>query len=242
MKKNEFLSQGLDGILREYFAHPPGLIRFWQKGDCTREQMQIWLKHFYHFAISFPRWLANVAGICPHQEVRKILIRNMWDEEVKDARAGECHVDLLIRMGKALGLTREEIVTTPPLPTTIVALNTWENLTRNRSWLEGLAALQILERMNDPDTAERLGYPAQLNPRVWEGLHLSHEDSAFLWVHREADKAHAGGEAAYLFKYAVTRQDQENILQVSRESAVAMRIYQDGIYQAILKETAAEAA
>jgi len=239
MRKEEFLSQGLDEILKDYFANPPGIIPFWQKGECTREQMQVWLKHFYHFAISFPRWLANVCGICPYQEVRVMLIRNMWDEEVKDARAGAPHVDLLIRMGMALGLTREEILSSPMLPTTVVALSTWENLTRNRSWLEGLAALQILERMNDPDTAKRLGYPAQLNPKVWEGLNLSHEDSAFLWVHREADKAHAGGEAAYLFKYATTRQDQERILQASRESVAAMRIYQDGIYQAILQVTGA---
>lgn len=229
----EEISQGFEEIMKEYFHNLPGLHRHAREGRLTREAARVWLCHFYHFASSFPRWLANVAGACPHLEVRRMLIRNMWDEEVSDSRVGECHVDLLFKMGKGVALTKEEILATGPLPTTVIALGMWENLTRTRPWLEGLAALQILERCNDEDLARKFGLPQQLALDGWLKLGLTHADLKFFSVHAEADKVHAGGEAMYLYKYAKTTEDAERILQTSRESLEMMRLYQDGIYQAI---------
>lgn len=232
----EEITQGIEEIMKDYFTNLPGLHRHAREGRLTREAARVWLCHFHHFAAAFPRWLANIAGACPHLEVRKMLIRNMWDEEVADSRVGECHVDLLFKMGKGVGLTKQEIIGTPPLPATVLALGLWENLTRNRPWIEGLAALQILERCNDEDLAKKFGLPPQLALDGWLNLGLTKDDLTFFWVHAEADKAHAGGEAMYLFKFAQTKADAERILEVSKESIQAMRFYQEGIYSAIPEE------
>jgi pyrroloquinoline quinone (PQQ) biosynthesis protein C len=229
----EEISRGFEEIMKDYFFNLPGLHHHARAGRLTREAARVWLCHFHHFASTFPRWLANVAGACPHLEVRPMLIRNMWDEEVSDSRVGESHVELLFKMGKGVGLTKEEILATPPLPTTTIALGMWENLTRNRPWLEGLATLQILERCNDDDLARKFGLPPQLALDAWLKLGLIQDDLVFYSVHTEADKVHAGGEAMYLYKFAKTEADRDRILQVSRESLQAMRLYQDGIYQAI---------
>jgi pyrroloquinoline quinone (PQQ) biosynthesis protein C len=233
---NQELRDQIELIMKDYFTDPPGWWMYAREGKISREAGITWLKHFHHFASSFPRWLANVAGACPHSEVRRHLIRNMWDEEVSDSRAGECHVDLLLRMAEGLGVRRGEVQATPELPTTTVALRTWDNLTRSRTWLEGLATLQFLERTNDEDLAKKYGLLPQLNVNPWESLGLSHEALAFIWVHIEADKVHSRGEAYYLEKFAVTDEELKAVVQATRESMTAWKIFNNGIYDAIPAE------
>jgi pyrroloquinoline-quinone synthase len=230
------LTQRIEGLMKDYFSSPPGWWMYVRQGKVTKIGGQTWLKHFFHFASNFPRWLGNVAGACPHLPVRMMLIRNMWDEEVADSRAGKCHVELLIQMGEALGLTRQEILATPMLPETTVAINVWENLTRNRTWIEGMAALQVLERTNDENLAKKFGLPPQLGLNPWERLGLTKKDTEFIWVHVEADKEHAGGEAMALTTYARTPEIQEKVLEVSRESLAAWKLYNNAIYNAIPRE------
>jgi pyrroloquinoline quinone (PQQ) biosynthesis protein C len=227
------LSQRIEDLMKDYFTTPPGWWMYVRQGRVTKVGGQTWLKHFYHFASHFPRWLGNVAGVCPHLPVRMMLIRNMWDEEVQDSRAGKGHVELLIQMGEALGLTRQEIISNPMLPETVIALNVWENLTRNRTWIEGMAALQVLERTNDENLAKRFGLPPQLGLNPWEKLGLTKKDTEFIWVHVEADKEHAGGEAMVLNTYADTSEIQDRVVEVSRESLAAWKLYNNAIYNAI---------
>ena len=93
-----------------------------------------------------------------------------------------------------------------------------------------------MERCNDEDLARKFGLPPQLALDGWLKLGLTKDDLTFFWVHAEADKVHAGGEAMFLYKFAKTEEDAERILQISTESIQAMRLYQDGIYLAIPEE------
>ena len=90
---------------------------------------------------------AHVVGNCPIIEVRKFIVtENLYEEE---AQEGHSHFEILVRMGMAVGLTRDEIVNAQPLPSTVVAMHAWETLPKNRTWYEGLAAKSVLERTND---------------------------------------------------------------------------------------------
>ena len=48
-------------------------------------------------------------------------------------------MELIVRQGKALGLTPEEVMKVEPLPTTMATLYAWAWMTREKSWIEGLA-------------------------------------------------------------------------------------------------------
>ena len=56
------------------------------------------------FAASFPRWLANVTGNCPHLDVRQYLIENMYVEEVRDPTEPIGHYESMVRFAVAVGL------------------------------------------------------------------------------------------------------------------------------------------
>src|ERR1041384_5688502 len=79
---------------------------------------------------SRPGW-AFVVGNCPIIEVRKFIVaEDLYEEE---AQEGHSHFEILVRMGQALGLTRDQILSAKPLSSTTVALLAWESLTKNRT-------------------------------------------------------------------------------------------------------------
>ena len=51
--------------------------------------------------------------------------------------------------GGAVGLTAEDLLSANPIPTTRATLYAWAWITREKSWIEGLASLTVTEWTND---------------------------------------------------------------------------------------------
>jgi pyrroloquinoline quinone (PQQ) biosynthesis protein C len=173
------------------------------------------------------RCWAYVVGNCPHIEIRRFVVtENLYEEE---AQPGHSHFELILRMGKAVSLSREEIEFAEPLPTTVVALNAWEAMTKNRTWHEGAAAKAVLERTNHPDCGH---FSAEEAERWMRQLALTRDDVEFWLLHASIDQVHGDGSLALLEKYAPTEAERKAALQAARESMMAWKIYLDGIYEA----------
>ena len=172
------------------------------------------------------RCWAYVVGNCPHVEIRKFVVtENLYEEE---ALEGHSHFELLVRMGRGLGLSREEIELAKPLPTTVVALHAWETLTKNRSWYEGLAAKAVLERTNDPNCGNFSALEAE---RWMRQLKLSRDDVEFWLLHESVDQIHGGGSFRLLEKHLETVVEREAAIRAAEESMMAWKIYLDGVYE-----------
>src|ERR1700722_10067621 len=86
---------------------------------------------------------AYVVGNCPEVEVRRFIVaENLYEEEGVEETS---HINKLVKMGVACGLTSEEIYGADALPSTRAALLVWETLTKDRHWLIGAAAKGCLE-------------------------------------------------------------------------------------------------
>ncbi len=196
------------------------------KDRLTREAARVLVQQWASFTRHSRRCWAYVVGNCPHVEVRKFIVtENLYEEE---ALEGHSHFDILARMGTALGLTRQEIESTPPLPSTVVALHAWETLTKNRTWYEGLAAKSVLERTNNPRCGNFSGYEAE---RWMRQLKLTREDTEFWWMHDSVDQIHGDGSLDLLKKYLQTDEERRSALRAAEESMMAWHIYFDGIYR-----------
>ena len=172
------------------------------------------------------RCWAYVVGNCPHIEVRKFVVtENLYEEE---ALEGHSHFEILLRMGSALGLSREELELAKPLPSTVVALHAWETLTKNRSWYEGLAAKAVLERTNDPNCGNFSALEAE---RWMRQLKLSRDDVEFWLLHDSFDQIHGGGSFRLLEKHLKTDDEREAAIRAAEESMMAWKIYLDGVYE-----------
>ncbi|MBI4489659.1 MAG: iron-containing redox enzyme family protein [Deltaproteobacteria bacterium] len=173
------------------------------------------------------RCWAYVVGNCSHVEIRKFIVtENLYEEE---ALEGHSHFDLMVRMGIAVGLSREEVESAKPLPTTTVALHAWESLTKNRTWYEGLAAKAVLEMTNKPNCGNFSALEAE---RWMRQLKLSRDDAEFWLLHDSVDQIHGDGSVRLLEKYLQSDPEREAAIRAAEESMMAWRVYLDGIYDA----------
>lgn len=196
------------------------------KDRLTTEAARVLVQQWASFTRHSRRCWAYVVGNCPHVEVRKFIVtENLYEEE---ALEGHSHFEILARMGTALGLTRQEIESTPPLPSTVIALHAWETLTKNRAWYEGLAAKLVLERTNNPRCGNFSGYEAE---RWMRQLKLTKEDTEFWWMHDSVDQIHGDGSLSLLEKYLQTDEERRLALRAAEESMMAWQIYFDGIFR-----------
>lgn len=205
----------------------------YSKDRLTTQGAQVLVRQWGIFTRHSRRCWAYVVGNCPQVELRKFIVtENLYEEE---ALEGHSHFDLILRMGQALGLSREDMESAIPLPTTSVALLAWESLTKNRFWFEGAAAKAVLEMTNN----QNCGNFSALEAERWmRQLKLSREDAEFWLLHDSVDKLHGNGAVTLLEKYLETDMEREAALQAARESMMAWRIYLDGITQAaVAKES-----
>jgi pyrroloquinoline quinone (PQQ) biosynthesis protein C len=190
----------------------------------TPEAAKNFVKQFGLFTRHSRQCWANVVGNTPVLEVRRFVVEeNLWEEE---ANAETAHYTLMVRMGKALGLSEADVDDAVPLPTTQVAFLAWETLTKNRRWLEGLAAKMTLERLNQKD----LGNLSAVEAGRWmRQLNLSEADVEFWTLHAEVDQIHGDGTLDLILEHATSSEQLEECLAAAEASLAAFKIFLDGI-------------
>lgn len=197
----------------------------YSKDRLTKEGARVLIEQWSSFTRHSRQCWAYVVGNCPIIEVRKFIVtENLYEEE---AQEGHSHFEILVRMGEALGLSRDQIVGAKPLPSTTVALLAWESLTKNRNWYEGLAAKSVLERTNNPGCGNFSHNQAEHWTRQ---LGLSKQDTEFWWMHDSVDQIHGDGSLKLLEKYLHTEAEKNAALKAAEQSMMAWQIYFDGFY------------
>jgi len=222
----------------------------WRKniGEMVREHMQgPQLQHYFSVKMTKPRaqlmltqlglyirhrrdCSSHVSGNCPEMAVKQKILQHEYGEVIKDQYSEFGHLDLIVRQGKAIGLTPDDIVQADPIATTFATLYAWAWITRAKSWIEGLAALTVTEWTND----DRLladqggGHSTRMGKRWMEDLGLGWEDLANFKVHREADEEHSDMFLPFLAAFA-TGEKERLALQAVRESLDLFAIYRGGV-------------
>src|ERR687897_2827159 len=65
---------------------------------------------------------AHVSANCPQMSVKQKILQHEYGEVIKDEYTEHGHLDLIVRQGKALGLSPREVLEVEPLPTTFATL------------------------------------------------------------------------------------------------------------------------
>lgn len=179
---------------------------------------------------------ANVSANCPEMAVKQKILQHEYGEVIKDQYTEHGHLELIVRQGKALGLTVEDVLQVEPIPTTRATLYAWAWMTRAKSWIEGLAVLTVTEWTND----DRLladqggGHSTRMGKRWMEDLGFKWRDMPNFDVHRQADEEHSDMFLPDLEKFA-TGEKEGLALQAVRESLDLFAIYRRGVAEAMEK-------
>ena len=144
-----------------------------------------------HFLKQWVRSLSWVLAKTDSPEATKEELDNITTEFYGYGSDKPSHYELLIRMGESQGMKREEILATPPLPATASAIATWQNIGRERHWVETMAAMHSLELIANRKVTEDGAKLTYFDPSILKGSEVTDATKAFLWEGYEADVEHS---------------------------------------------------
>ncbi|QGA53199.1 TenA family transcriptional regulator [Sulfolobus sp. E5-1-F] len=177
-----------------------------------------------HFLKNWVKVLSSIVFKTDKDDVLQYELENISVEFI-GYNGRPAHYELLLRMGEALGMPREKILSTPPLPSTQSAIGTWRKIAESKTWLETMAAMHSLELVADRSLVK---YGAKLhyfNPEILSSDEYPQAVKDFLREGYEADVSHAGEALEMVEKYAKEIEMKEKVQVVVLKSFDAFSKY-----------------
>jgi pyrroloquinoline quinone (PQQ) biosynthesis protein C len=173
---------------------------------------------------------AHVSANCPYMTVKQKILRHEYGEVIKDEYTEHGHLDLIVRQGKALGLSVKETLEVEPLPTTMATLYAWAWMTREKSWLEGMVSLSVTEWANDDRLHHDIGggLSSRMAKRWMDDLGFGWEQMPNFKVHSQADEEHSDMFLEDLERFAVGEKEGL-VIQAAKESMELHKLFRGGI-------------
>lgn len=202
---------------RHLLKHP--FYQAWSAGTLSLTALQEYSKQYYRQVEAFPTYVSAVHANCPHLPVRQQLLENLLEEE----RGVDNHPELWLRFAEALGVQRNDVVSAAPLPETSSLVNTFRTLTREHSYLAGVATLMAYEAQV-PEVAETkiAGLKQFYGVDDARGL-------AFFQVHLQADRLHAE-TARHILQEHLTYENADEVVSSCEQALDALWGMLDGVY------------
>jgi pyrroloquinoline-quinone synthase len=215
------ISEQIDSAIQPHqmLNHP--FYRLWSEGKLTIDSIKEYAKQYFLFIYQFPTFISALHSQAPNLPVRQLLLQNLTDEEMGEKN----HPELWLKFCDALGLSRQEVKSAQPLWETKELIDSFGNLTRNKSFAQGMAALYAYESQIPKVSAEKIDslgkYYGITDPGAIE----------FFSVHKEADIEHSRINRDILNATVRSSQTKKTI-QGGEELARALWKFLNGINRA----------
>ncbi len=200
--------------------------RLWQKiegGGLSRAGLQGFATQFFLQVVEFPKAVSALHANCPWLDARRELAESLYEEETGKISQTKPHPELFLDFTRALGLRDVQVIDAIPLPTTTALIHWFELSTRQRPFLEGVAAINL---------AAEGQVPGAFGPFA-RGLErhygLSREAVAFWDVHEVADREHSDVGDHIVVRHATTDELQSRITAAVRTSLEMWWQFFDGM-------------
>ena len=143
-------------------------------------------------------------------------------------------MDLIVRQGKEVGLSADDVMNAAPLPTTKAAMYAWFWIARTRPWQEAIAASTIAEWTNDDRLLGDIGGGnCSRLYKIWSrDLNFSAAQVPNFTAHSKADVKHSDMFLDVLEKYVAPGREQD-VVTTATDSMDIHRVYFGGMAQAM---------
>jgi pyrroloquinoline-quinone synthase len=131
-----------------------------------------------------------------HYEIENIL------SEYYGYKNSEPHIELLLKMGEAYGISRNRIYNSRPLPRTEKAIEIWKSIAREKSWIEIMAAMHSLELIANSSLRDYGARYDYFNPAIFDNPNIPGAVKSFLMEGYKADVSHSMEALNLIDKYA----------------------------------------
>ena len=197
-------------------------------GKLDARQLKLFAVQFFLQVREFPRAVSAMHANCPFPDERMKLAESVYEEET--GRLSGCnlpHPELFIRFGEAVGLARAELVGGRPLPATRALIDWFELSTKQRSFIEAAAAINLAAEGQVP------GAFGPMARRLERHYGLSREAVAFWDVHETADAEHSDVGDHIVVRFAADAAIQARVRDALEHSLDAWWQFFDGIQAAL---------
>ena len=194
-------------------------------GDATVPELRFFARQYYQrTARMFPKLVAAVYSRCPDDpELEHMLLENVFSESGFQDPTRE-HKKLFFQFGRALGLSREEIERTRPVPELQAFIGWRDRVFYNAPWLEAVVVQSFVFE------GQNLKRAAVIARGLREHYPFTEEDIAFWAEHgSEVEEEHADVGPRMVKKYALTDETQEGLRALVAEGVEVYWMVFDGI-------------
>ena len=203
--------------------HP--FYKHWSAGTLPLPVMQKYTEQYYHLEKNFPTFLSRMHADCDDFAARQSITDNLYDEE----HGEQNHRELWLRFAEAIGVTRETVQSSTPLPETAAAIENFKKMSAE-SFVSGSAALAAYESQ----------IPAVATSKI-DGLkkyyNITNERGTdFFRVHSTLDVAHSNEWWNIIEKHATTPELKEKVEQAVVVGRDALWNFLDGVCRAYFPE------
>jgi pyrroloquinoline-quinone synthase len=197
-------------------------------GKLSREQLKCFGIQFFLQVREFPRGVSAMHANCPFPEVRIELAESLYEEETgRISGCNQPHPEVFIRFGEAVGLSRAEMIEGQPLPATRALIDWFELSTKQRSFIEAAAAMNLAAEGQVP------GAFGPMARRLQDNYGLRREAVEFWDLHEKADAEHSQVGDHIVVRHATDKTTQARVRDALQHSLDAWWQFFDGIQAAI---------
>jgi pyrroloquinoline-quinone synthase len=225
----EKLCQRIDGLIAEksLLKHP--FYQIWQKGELTLEALRGYTCQYYHHVLQFPTYVSGTHANCDDLEDRQELLENLIEEEHGDQH----HPELWLRFAEGIGLTREEVINSEPLPETAALISTFRRVTKDTPFVSGISALYAYESQVPEVAGTKMDGLKQ-----FYGIN-DPQTLKFFIVHHALDVEHSRVTRDLIAKYAESEDAEDLAVSAVDTVTGALLSFLDGVQREYVEAAAA---
>ena len=192
-------------------------------GLATRADLAVFAVQTYQRNLWSSRFASANHSRCPIPEIRRSLLEVAYEEELKGPGQQLSHAEQMLIFTDALGLRREDVVNSRPLPGTLAFIDTIMKLSEGH-WLEAIAF-----RASEQNSPKGSAIWAEVLQRVY-----GFSPEAVVWwsTHAVADVAHGNISMEVYRHYVRDASERELALRALERMFAAWRVFFDNIVEA----------
>jgi len=208
----------LDNCIEERCLLTYPFYQSWSAGTLSLRALQEYSKQDYRHEEAFPIYVSAVHANCPSLRIRQHLLENLIDEE----HGTENHLERWLRFAEALDVQPDDVLSAASLPEATALVQTFRILTRDSSYLAGIATLLAYEAQ-----VPEMGEAMIAGLRQFYGVY-DQRGRTFFQGHLQADRFHA--ETAHqILHEQITPENMDEVVTACTHALSALWGMLDGV-------------
>jgi pyrroloquinoline-quinone synthase len=165
----------------------------WSKGELSIEDLRDYARQYFAHVRAFPAYLSEMHARCEDLDSRRVIARNLADEE----GGAVTHPELWLDFARGLGVDPDAVLSAEARPGVRTLIETFRKVARMDTGLAA-AGLYCYEKQIPAVSAAKID-------GLKENYAIQDEDTLrYFAVHQEADVEHAAQWEALLARHAVS--------------------------------------